>query len=168
MTEKTAPTPPPSTGFSSRWMLDGRTRPQPATVAGDARAIASPIDTDTDGDGVADTLAVRVDTQRESRMSRLGSWIARSIVTLLLVAALVVAAAAGSAYLQSQRELDRTSAQLDAERAAAEDARQEAAQAAARVTELEGAALKSERDELAAENQVLRRMVLGSGRTTAE
>lgn len=146
-------------------MLDGRTRPQPATVAGDANALASPID--TDGDGVADTLAVRVDAQRDSAMRRVGGWMMRSAVTLLLVAALVVAAAASSAYLQAQRELDRTTAQLDAERAAAQDARDEAATATARVAELEGAAVKSERDELAAENELLLGMLVDPERTAA-
>jgi hypothetical protein len=165
MPDATAPRSTDKPGFSSRWMLDSGARREAATtpVAGDANAVARAID--TDGDGVADTLSVRVDAEREGARGRLAAWIGRSVVTLVLVAALVAAAAAGTAYVQSQRELDRTTAQLDAERAAADSARQDAASAHARVAELEGAAMKAERDELAAENEVLRRMVLGSGRT---
>ena len=158
MTDATASRPSSKPGFSSRWMLDADARTRPAGVAGDANATASAID--TDGDGVADTLAVRVDTERESVAGRIGSWIARSIVTLLLVASLVAAAAAGTAYLQTQQELDRTTALLETERATAADARADADRASARVTELEGAALEAERDQLALENKMLRGLLL--------
>jgi hypothetical protein len=165
MTDATASRPTAKPGFSSKWMLDSSARERATTVAGDANASARPID--TDGDGVADTLAVRVDTTPEGVASRIGSWITRSFVTVLLVASLVAAAAAGTAYMQAQRELDRTTSLLQAERSAAEEARSDAATAAARVTELEGAALKADRDQLELENQVLRRMLLDEERSTS-
>jgi hypothetical protein len=166
MTDATASRPSSKPGFSSRWMLDSSSRQPAANVPGDANALASAID--TDGDGVADTLAVRVDAERPTVAARVGGWIARSIVTLLLVAALVAAAAGGAAYLQAQDELDRTTAQLEAEQVAAAEARAATVRLEARVAELEGAALEAERDALAAENDVLRRMLLESERRTAD
>lgn len=173
MTDATAPRPTDKSGFSSRWMLDSGARRDAAatTVAGDANATARAID--TDGDGVADTLAVRVDAERESVASRIGGWIARSIVTLLLVAALVAAAAAASAYVQAREELDRTTAMLETERGVTADARREAAQANDRVASLESdatadaadaAKVAAERDELALEVKVLRGMLLDTER----
>lgn len=158
MSDQTASPASEPTGFSSRWMLDGRTPTQAGSVAGDARASARAID--TDGDGVADTLALRVDAERESLAARIGGWLTRSVVTLLLVASLVAAAGAGVAYQQAREDLDRTTALLEAERAAAAEARTEAEAARERVAELEGAALEAERDQLAAENELLRGLLL--------
>jgi hypothetical protein len=160
-------------GFSSRWILDGQRRTT-GTVGGDARAAANAID--TDGDGVADTLALRVDTERRSAFSRFGTWVARSLVTILLVASLVAAAAATVAYLQSREELTRVTDQLAAEREVVADARAEADRAGDRVATLEAEAVESaagatsveaERDELELEVRVLRRMLLDAERRAA-
>jgi hypothetical protein len=116
---KTAPTAPTS-GFSTRWMLD-RTAGPKTTVPGDAAASANAID--TDGDGIADTLAVRVDaaSPRRSVLGRVGTWITRSFITIVLVAALVVAGAASAALLQTRDDLHVARTQLGEERAATLD-----------------------------------------------
>jgi hypothetical protein len=172
MGESTKDQQQPQRGFSSRWILDGRQRS--TAVAGDARAAANAID--TDGDGVADTLALRVDTDRPSASGRFATWIARSVVTVVLVAAIVVAAAASAAYLQSRDELDRATEQLSEQRGVAERARADADRAEARIATLESestesaadvTAVTAERDELELEVRVLRRMLLDAERRAA-
>lgn len=159
-------------GFSSRWMLDGRAG-EAATVGGDAGAAARAID--TDGDGVADTLALRVDAapDRRSAWGTAGAWIARSFVTIVLVAALVVAGMAITSLLQTRQQLDDARADVTRERSTADAARAEAADAQRDVARLERdagtttsdtAKLTDERDELRLENDVLRRMLLDADR----
>ena len=161
-----------SRGFSSRWMLDGERRP--STVAGDARASANAID--TDGDGVADTLSVRVDTERQSFMGRLGTWVARSIVTIILVAAIVVAVAAATNLLQTRDSLDAVTAERDTARTEVAALRSDLDAAQADVARLERDAagatgdatrVETERDELELEVRVLRRMLLDAERRAA-
>jgi hypothetical protein len=153
-------------------MLDGERRP--STVAGDARASASAID--TDGDGVADPLAVRVDAERPSFLGRLGTWVARSIVTIVLVAAIVVAVAAGTSLLQTRDSLDAVTAERDAARTEVVDLRADLEAARSDVTRLEtdaagatgdAAKVETERDELELEVRVLRSMLLDAERRAA-
>lgn len=159
-------------GFSSRWILDGDRRA--TTVAGDARASASAID--TNGDGVADTLAVRVDTDRQSFLGRLGTWIARSLVTIVLVAAIVAAVAASTNLLQTRATLEDVTAERDLARTELAQLRSDLDAAQADVARLERdaagatgdtAALETERDELELEVRVLRRMLLDAERRAA-
>jgi hypothetical protein len=169
---KTAPTAATS-GFSTRWMLD-RTTPPTTTVAGDAAASANAID--TDGDGIADTLAVRVDTapHRRSALRSIGTWIARSCITFLLVAALVVAGAASAALLQTRDDLEVARAQVRDERDATREARAELDAATTKVDHLQQDAASAsasskdvadERDELQLEVKVLRHMLVESDAT---
>lgn len=159
-------------GFSSRWMLDGHRRP--TTVAGDARASATAID--TDGDGVADTLSVRVDTERQSFFGRVGTWVARSIVTIVLIATVVVAVAASTSLLQTRNSLDAVTAERDAARTEVVGLRSDIDAAQADVARLErdaagvtgdAATVEAERDELELEVRVLRRMLLDAERRAA-
>lgn len=168
MTQQTAGRGTDSSGFSSKWMLDGRTSAHPGgSSSGDANAAARAID--TDGDGVADTLALRVDAERPSLGGRVGSWLARSFVTLLVVAALLAAAVAATAWRSANDELERTTSQLDRQQALIDDLRageQRATRRAARLERQAGdatvgtARLQDERDELELEVRVLRGMLL--------
>lgn len=159
-------------GFSSRWILDGGRRP--ATVAGDARASAQAID--TNGDGVADTLAVRVDADRQTFLGRLGTLVARSLVTIVLVAAIVVAVAAATNLMQTRVTLEGVTAERDAARTEIAELRSDLDTAQAKVARLERAAagvtgdatrIETERDELELEVRVLRRMLLDAERRAA-
>ena len=174
MTDATKDRRPEDRGFSSRWMLDGRER-RTHQLDGDAKASATPLD--TNGDGVADTLSVRVDAHRPSAMARFGTWVGRSLMTIVFIAALVAAAAAATSLVQTRAELDDTKAALTAERAATADARQDAEAAAARANKLEldaatavtdGTQLEAERDELELEVEVLRGMLLDAERRAAD
>jgi hypothetical protein len=159
-------------GFSSRWILDGERRP--TTVAGDARAAASAID--TDGDGVADTLAVRVDTERQSGVARFFGWVGRSLLTILFVAALVAAAVAATSMVQAREDRAEAIVERDAARGQLAEVERDLDAAEAKVATLtseaasastDATALETERDELELEVRVLRRMLLDAERRAA-
>jgi hypothetical protein len=166
-----AKTPAAGKGFSSRWILDGDRRDGSA-VAGDARTSANAID--TDGDGVADTLALRVDAEpRRSAMQSLGAWIGRSIVTIVFVAALVAAAIAATTALNAREQLDVAKADLVTERTQLVETRADLEEVQAKLLAAERASgtaavdvtrLETERDELELEVRVLRRMLLDAER----
>lgn len=103
-------------GFSSRWILDG-TRAAATPTASTPGHAGTPVD--TDGDGIADTLAVRVDAvaPRVSLLRRLGTWLGRSILTVVFVAALVAAAAAATSLLHTRSDLDAARGELSGVRA---------------------------------------------------
>ncbi len=160
-------------GFNSRWILPDGATDAAAPVAGDASASARHID--SDGDGIADTLAVRVDTTaaRPGAMHRLGAWMGRSITLLVVIAALVVAGAAATSLYHTRQDLADTQATLDQQEALLLAARDDAETARDEVTKLqreqgdatvELATVTAERDELALEARVLRRMLLEAER----
>ena len=156
--------------------MPGRAR-EAAPVPGDAAATASSID--TDGDGIADTLAVRVDahqTPRPGLFSRLGAFLGRSIVLIVFVAALVVAGAAATSLYHTRNDLQAASGRLETQQALLVAAQSDLKDADARITDLERsasdagaaeAAAEAERDELALEARVLRNLLFDSERSSA-
>lgn len=134
----------------SRWILD-KQRP--------AAPEAAPV---------ADQVA-----PRRSVLRSLGSWIMRSLLTIVFVAALVAAGMAVTAAFTAREASDHArsdlaaaNASLETVRAELKNAQQELAQAraddASAAAELETA--KTRRDELQLESDLLRRMLLESKR----
>lgn len=158
-------------GFSSRWILDGA-RGDAAAKPGVERAAALPAGAapiDTDGDGIADTLAVRVDQAHPSLVQRFGRWLGRSIALVVFVAALVAAAVAATSYVQANAERDDARSELLQVRNELTRMTAERDAATAKVTKLTGdaATAKSELEaaqreqaELELQSRVLRGMLL--------
>lgn len=101
-----------------RWMID-------SDGTGVAAGSVNQQPIDTDGDGVADTLALRVEAQQPKRrwIGVLGAWFGRFVVTIVVVAALVVAGMSiTSTYYQRQdvQRMQREVASFKAEATSAQ------------------------------------------------
>lgn len=166
----------PRKGFSSRWILD-RDGTGAAPRDASPRSVSGPID--TDGDGIADTLDVRIDATpgKPGAMRSLGAWLGRSILTLVFVAALVAAGVAATAAFNAREQATVAEADLRVAEERLADAQRELevvredlaeAREAATTGAADAAEVEGERDELLLEVTVLRRMLLDAERRAAD
>lgn len=154
-------------------MLDDEQRAAARDRAGAAALPAATVD--TDGDGIADALAVRVDSapKERSTLRAFGRWLGRSIVSIVVVASLVGGAVAVSELLHAREQRDAAQAALssveserDEARAQVETLQADLQDARTATSEAEQAtkAAETDRDGLELENQALRRMLLDAER----
>jgi hypothetical protein len=173
-----APTTPPSKrGFSSRWILDRDSAA--ATPQVDTGATRSAT-VDTDGDGIADTLALRIDqapAERPGSVRSFGAWLGRSVATLVFVAALVAAGIAVTLAYEAREQAREATTDLRVAEAQAADAQEQVRALSqdldqlrrdATTAEAEAVTLEQERDDLELENRVLRRLVVDAERRAGD